>query len=233
MRRHPPFSALSGRRSANVSSLWRRTVRFFTGFVEGFRSHFFKTRSTIFYQAFTITRLSTVASGIPPFKHRLPLFASITTRRSVVHTYRRMCPTRRSVCTTFCFPATAAAFRLDLDVEAFVTSLVLVPLSSSIPATDFDSAYSTLASFRWLMLFPSGGSNRFDLIWAPFASVTASCGSLRGPGHLFVPFLMLCNYFCTVIVCFRFVVGKPTPLLVLGLPILSSIRIRNGKDHPL
>jgi hypothetical protein len=72
----------------------------------------------------------------------------------------------------YCLPVIS---RLDLDVEAFVTGLVLVPLSSSILATDFDSACSTSTSFRWLMLFSSGGLDRFALIGAHVASVTTLC----------------------------------------------------------
>ena len=46
-------------------------------------------------------------------------------------------------------------------VETFVTELVLVPLFTTVLFTDFSSAFIASASFRWLLLVTSGGSNRF------------------------------------------------------------------------
>jgi len=39
------------------------------------------------------------------------------------------------------------------------------------------------------------GTDRFALIYSPFAFIIALCNLLRGPGHLFDPFHTLCNYF--------------------------------------
>jgi hypothetical protein len=69
------------------------------------------------------------------------------------------------------------------------------------------------------MLFSSGSLNRFALICTHFASVTDSCCPLRESSHLFDLFLMLCNYLCTVIVYFGFVVEESIHLSVLGSPI--------------
>jgi hypothetical protein len=128
---------------------------------------------------------------------------------------------------SYCLPVISW---LDPDVEAFVTDFVLVPFSFLVIASDFDSACSAPTSFQWLILFLSGSSDRFALICAYFASITALCSLLRGPSHLFDPFPMLCNYFCTVLVYFGFVVGEPTRLLILGLLILFSFWIRNEKN---
>jgi hypothetical protein len=51
--------------------------------------------------------------------------------------------------------------RFDLIVETFVTEFVLVPFFPAVPTSDYDNAYSTSASFQWLLLIPSGGSDRF------------------------------------------------------------------------
>jgi len=101
-------------------------------------------------------------------------------------------------------------------VEAFVSRSVLVPLSSSVLASNSDSASSTSASFGCLLLFPSDGSYKFALICASFAFVTALCGPLRGPDHLFNPFPTLYMYFCIVLFHVGYVFGELTYFLVLG-----------------
>jgi hypothetical protein len=110
-------------------------------------------------------------------------------------------------------------------VETFVTGFVLVPLFTVVPTTDYYNVRSPSIPFQWMLLVPSGGSN---LVCAPFAFVTA----LREPGHLFDPFPTFCNYCCTVLVCFVFVVGEPTLFSVLGSSTPSSFWIRSEKDHP-
>jgi hypothetical protein len=117
-------------------------------------------------------------------------------------------------------------------VKAFVTELVLVLLFTTVMFMDFCSAFITSVSFWWLLLVTSGGSDRFALICAPFASETALCGPLRGPCHLFVSFPMFYNYFCTALVCFGSIVGESTPFSFLG-SFPPSFRIRSGKDPPL
>jgi hypothetical protein len=87
---------------------------------------------------------------------------------------------------------------------------VLVPLFSAVPDSNFNNAFITLASFGWLLLFPSESTYRLVLICTSLASVTALCGPLRGPSHLFDSFSTLCNYFSTVLVCFESIVGKAT-----------------------
>jgi hypothetical protein len=86
----------------------------------------------------------------------------------------------------------------------------------------FNSAISAYITVQWSLLVHSGGS---DFFCASLAYVTALCSILRGPGHLFDPFLILCNYCYTVVVCFGFVVGEPTPFSMLGSPTSSSFRI--------
>jgi hypothetical protein len=56
-------------------------------------------------------------------------------------------------------------------------------------------------SFRWLLMFTSGDSDRFTLICTHFAYITALWGPLRGPCHLFDPFFILCIYFYTILFC--------------------------------
>jgi hypothetical protein len=121
----------------------------------------------------------------------------------------------------------------DLVVETFDPLFVLVPLSTSVPDLDLNSAFTASVSLWWLLQLLNGGTDRLALICAPFASETALCGPLRGPGHLFDPFPTLCLYFCTVFVQFGSIVGEPTPFSVLGFPTLSSFRIKSGKDPPL
>jgi hypothetical protein len=48
-------------------------------------------------------------------------------------------------CLTYCLPALKW---FDLSAKTFVTESVMVPLYSIVPASDFDSAFITLASFR-------------------------------------------------------------------------------------
>ena len=117
-------------------------------------------------------------------------------------------------------------------VETFVTEFVLVPLFTTILFLDFSNAFIALASFLWLLLVTSGGSDRFTLICAPFASETALRDPLRRPGHLFVPFPTFCNYFSIALVCFGSIVREPTPFSFLGLSPLS-FRIRNEMDPSL
>ena len=110
----------------------------------------------------------------------------------------------------------------------FVFGFVLVTLCASVPSTNFN-VFSASITVRWSLLVHSGGS---DFFCAPLAYVTALCGLLRGPDHLFDSFPTLCNYCCTVVVCFGFIVGEPTPFSMLGSPT-SSLWIRSGKDYPL
>jgi hypothetical protein len=118
-------------------------------------------------------------------------------------------------------------------VETFVIGSVIVPLFTVVPSSDYDSAFSASASFRELLLVPSGGLDRFAIFCAPFASITALYGSLIGLSHLFDPFPSFCNYFCTIVVCVGSVVGEPTPFSFLGSFTLSSIWIRSVNDHLL
>jgi hypothetical protein len=123
---------------------------------------------------------------------------------------------------------------LDLVVETFVLFYGLLPLYISVPDSDFDRAFPTSTSFRWLLLVVfRGGSDRFVLFCNPFILETAFSGPLKGPGHLFVPFPTLCIYCCTVNFRSGTVVGEPTPISILGSPTLSSFRIKSGKDPPL
>jgi hypothetical protein len=105
-------------------------------------------------------------------------------------------------------------------------------LSSTIPNSDSNSVSTTSASFWWLSLLPSESSDRFTLICTSFAFITVLCSPLRGLGHLFDTFHTLCNYLCTVLVCFRFIVGESTPFSFIGSFTLSSSQIRSGKDPP-
>jgi hypothetical protein len=75
----------------------------------------------------------------------------------------------------------------------------------------FDGVFFALTYFQWLMLFSCGGLDKFVLIYVYFVFVTVLCGSLREPSRLFNSFLTLCSYLCTVLICFRFVVGDTTP----------------------
>jgi hypothetical protein len=109
-----------------------------------------------------------------------------------------------------CFMGSCLAlWRFDLTVETFVIEFVLAPVFPAVPTLDFDNAYLASASFRWLLLVLSGGSDRFTLVCAIFATITSLCGSLRGPCHLFDKFLIFSNYFYTTLVYFESVVGEP------------------------
>jgi hypothetical protein len=81
-------------------------------------------------------------------------------------------------------------------------------------------------------MFTSEYSDRFTLICTHFAYVSALWGPLRGPSHLFDPFLILCIYFYIVLVCVWSTVGESTSFSVLGSFIISSFRIRSEKDSP-
>jgi hypothetical protein len=104
---------------------------------------------------------------------------------------------------------------------------VVVPLFVPVPSTDYYNASSASITFRWLLLIPSGG---LDLVLTPFASETTLSSPLRGPGHLFDPFPTLCFYCSTVLVCFGFVVGEPTPFSFFGSTTSSSSWIRSGES---
>jgi hypothetical protein len=95
-------------------------------------------------------------------------------------------------------------------LETFVTEIVVVPLVTIVLVSDFRSAFMASAFFWQLFLITSGGTNRFALIYASFASKIALCGPLIGPGHLLVLFSTFCNYFHIVLVCFGSIVGEPT-----------------------
>jgi hypothetical protein len=63
-----------------------------------------------------------------------------------------------------------------------------------------------------------------------FSFCSDMCGPLREPDYLFDQFFILCNYCCTVLVCFVFVVEKPTSFSLLGSHTSSSFRIGSSKD---
>jgi hypothetical protein len=115
-------------------------------------------------------------------------------------------------------------------VKTFVTEFVLVSLFSTIPDLDFDIASSASSSFRLMLLILSEGSNRFSLMCAHFAFITALYGHLKEPSHSFDPFPILCNYLCIILVCFGSIVGKPILFLFLRSPIISSFWIKNVKS---
>jgi hypothetical protein len=81
-------------------------------------------------------------------------------------------------------------YLLFLMFSMFVFGFVLVTLCASVPSTDFNSALSASIITRWSLLVHSRGS---DFFCAPLAYVIALCDHLRGPSHLFDPFLTLCN----------------------------------------
>jgi hypothetical protein len=113
-------------------------------------------------------------------------------------------------------------------VETFVTEFVLVPLFTAVLVTDFSSVFIASASFRWLLLVTSRGSNRFALVCAPSASEIVLHGPLKEPGHLFVPFLTFCNYFRTALICFGSIVVESTSFSFLGsFPHLFPIKSGN------
>jgi hypothetical protein len=109
----------------------------------------------------------------------------------------------------------------------FVFGFVLVALCDSVPSTDYNSALSTSMTIRWSLLVHSGGS---DFVCALLAFVTDMCGPLRESDYLFDQFFTHCNYCCTVLVCFVFVVEKPTSFSLLGSHTSSSFRIGSSKD---
>lgn len=117
----------------------------------------------------------------------------------------------------------------DLIVEIFVAEFVLVPLFPTVPTSDYDSVCSASASFWWL-LSVLRGLDRFAIICALIAYVTALCSPLKGPSNLFYPFSTFCIYFHTVLVCVGFV-GSPPNFSFLRSSTPSSFRIRSGKDH--
>jgi hypothetical protein len=95
-----------------------------------------------------------------------------------------------------CLPIFSRSYPI---VETSDLIFVLVPLSFSTLTSEFGlSAFIALGFLRWLLLFLSESANRFTLICSSFASITASCGHLRGLTHLFDPFFNICLYFCTV-----------------------------------
>jgi hypothetical protein len=94
---------------------------------------------------------------------------------------------------------------------------------------DYDNAFSTSASFRWLLLVPSGGSDMFALICAHFASVTFLCCPLRGSDYLFDQFFTICNYFCIVLIYIVSIVSSPHFRFYDHL-FLLLLWIRSGND---
>lgn len=88
-----------------------------------------------------------------------------------VNTLRLPCPSR--CCWLFCcvsviFFVLGVCLHVfswsDPIVETFDLIFILVHLFSSVPDSDLDSAFTTSASFLWLLLFLYGSSNRFALI---------------------------------------------------------------------
>ena len=115
-----------------------------------------------------------------------------------------------------------------LLVETIIIKFVLIPLFFATPALDYYHAPLALASFRWLLLVPSEGLDKFDLICAPFTPVTILSGLLRGLGYLFNQFLTFCNYCYTVLIYLGSIIEKLTPFLFLGSPNSCSCRIKSG-----
>ena len=114
----------------------------------------------------------------------------------------------------------------DHFVETFIIRFVVVPFFSAVPLSDYDNAFSASTSLRWLSLVLYGGSDRLAFICSPFASVTALCGPLRGPCHLFVLFPTYCNYFYAVLVCFWVYFCEVSDLS-------SSVQIKSENDPSL
>jgi hypothetical protein len=218
-----------------------------------FRSSFVKTRSSLFGQFPTITCHSTLFLGLSASQcqllwpnltttcrcvdlTRLPVFAKLHSS-AVATVFWSFCCSLVVFLIYCCFVlllcfvgyCLLAFYWFVSLVQTFITELVLVPLFTTVLFTDFSSAFIASASFRWLLLVTSGGSNRFALICAPFASETTLRDPLRGRGHLFVPFPTFCNYFRTALVCFGSIIGEPTPFSFLG-SFPPSFRIRGGKD---
>jgi hypothetical protein len=76
----------------------------------------------------------------------------------------------------------------------FVSGFVLVHLYYSVPVLNYDSASLFSASFQLLLLFSSGGLDKFALICTIFTSVTILCYPLRGICHLSNQFPNFCLY---------------------------------------
>lgn len=66
--------------------------------------------------------------------------------------------------------------------ETFVSEFVLVPFFSVVPDSDFNSVFITSASFGWLLLIPSRGTDKLALICTSLAYEIALCGSLERTG---------------------------------------------------
>lgn len=94
--------------------------------------------------------------------------------------------------------------------KTLVFGFVFVPLFSTVLDLDYYNSSTTSATFTWLLLFPSGGTNGPVLLFVPLAFLTALCGTLRGSDNLFNPFSTFCNYFNVVLVWFESNVGEPT-----------------------
>ena len=90
----------------------------------------------------------------------------------------------------------------DHFLETSVIRFVVVSLFLAVPISYYDNAFSASISLRWLSLVLYGSSDKLALICSLFAFVTALCGPSREPSHLFVLFLILCNYFWAVLVYF-------------------------------
>jgi len=94
--------------------------------------------------------------------------------------------------------------------EIVVFEFVLVSLFLTVLFSNSNSAFTALAIFLWLLLFPSRGAYRLILICSPLTFITTLHGPLRGLSHLFDQFLTFCNYFSVVLVLFGFTVGELT-----------------------
>lgn len=118
---------------------------------------------------------------------------------------------------------------LNPVVETFDSISVLVPLFL-VPDSDFDSAFTASASFRWLLQFLYRGSDGFALICASFAFITVLCCPLRGMSHMFDVFSTIYLYFCIFFLSFWDCCWEATPFSVLGSLARSSFHIKSGKD---
>jgi hypothetical protein len=100
---------------------------------------------------------------------------------------------------------------------------VLVLLFYVVSISNFNSTFTTSVSFGWLLLIPSESIDRLALFCISLAYDIALCGSLKGPGNLFVQFLTIFKYFSTVLVCFRQIVEEPTLISFKGSSTSSSL----------